>query len=339
LRFPRLSVVNCTYQIRHNVGRRPELQPISNFGPIARGLLSGPTEHKHRMKHFGRLLRAVSGLRQIEALTFNADFDEFRKLKDCLPGLDLQGIQHLGLKSLGSEYTDPVLARLLELASGAKSLHLSFVSGVEDVDRLNIENYHKTEFFENNSLLWANLESLSLQAVVITVPNFHSLMSRHSSTLRSLKLSSIALLRGPSVDRASWITIITKLSELRSLQKVEFHGRFSTDSNEAWTTCSPGSTKSGSPVEECLMDRVERFIVHGGQSPFTQRKPELRAEDDHLLGAGGVPKWTPHYAYTWQEDRSWRFDWKELDGTRGALTYSASYQTAPKTPFLSLVMN
>ncbi|KFY80511.1 hypothetical protein V499_00635 [Pseudogymnoascus sp. VKM F-103] len=145
---------------------------------------------------------------------------------------------------------------------------------------------------------------------------------RHSTTLLSLELSDMALQRGNETieggAQALWIMMIQFLSQSMSLKRIKLIGRFTTDTNEAWSTCGAGEDGSVCPPRQdgCLLSRIEHFIIHGGLCPFTLRKPE-RLYDVHMDASHNEGPWIPENSWSWEEDDTWRFAAFMIEGTLG----------------------
>jgi hypothetical protein len=103
--------------------------------------------------------------------------------------------------------------------------------------------------------------------------------------------------------RALWITIIQFLSQSMSLKRIKLIGRFTTDTNEAWSTCSGGEDVFAClPRQDgCLLSQIEHFIIHGGLCPFTLRKSE-RLYDVDMDASHNEGPWIPKHSWAWEED-------------------------------------
>jgi hypothetical protein len=136
-------------------------------------------------------------------------------------------------------------------------------------------------------------------------------LERYTGSLRSLELSHIYLeedtTENPDRQHGSWIRFIHFLERKLSLEHSGFNGNFSNSWNEAWVTrdaddkwLPEGSKTPLSYTADCLKYRIERFVTHGGLSPFTARTILDEDDDEDSL---------PHdLPWNFAEDSSWKFE-------------------------------
>jgi len=106
-----------------------------------------------------------------------------------------------------------------------------------------------------------------------------------------------------------------------SLERIKFEGYFASDTTEVWTTFGLNHKSQESPPrrEGCMLNQIEQFILHDGQSPFIPKVTE-ESFDDEMDDDGDVPDWSPHYAWSWKEDETWRYADFSVDISRGKYT-------------------
>ncbi|ELR10084.1 hypothetical protein VC83_07588 [Pseudogymnoascus destructans] len=327
-RFPRLSVVEYAENEQGFKDDDRELQPMSFFSPLAQETLAEPEEGWGRWdKHFWALVCAVfrsENPQQVKQLRGEMlDYESLRKVEKAIPQLTLKNIQLLCLEFTSEDHMSQAstrsLAALLKRAPNLTSLRLSYGDHLRSLE--NISTSFRSRLFDT-SLHWKHLTNLSLQNLALSPSYLQQLLQRHSTTLLSLELSDMALQRGNETieggARALWITMIQFLSQSMSLKRIKLIGRFTTDTNEAWSTCGAGEDGSVCPPRQdgCLISRIEHFIIHGGLCPFTLRKPE-RLYDVHMDASHNEGPWIPKHSWSWEEDDTWRFAAFMIEGTLG----------------------
>lgn len=218
-------------------------------------------------------------------------------------------LQHLSLEFTHDQRVAEdmtTLGSIIASAPSLRSLRISF-------DTLSVAVLHAVVHLPQviyPTVRWEHLERLSLQAVVTSEICLRRLLESHARTLRSLELSEITfepgLLKKRTV-RGSWVNFIHFLSATLTLEHVRFDGCFSNQWDEGWVSRDPederwpGSANPAVPYPaDCLKFRIERFITHEGDSPFS---PNTYTDDG----------WSGDYNLPWvfAEDQSWRFEGRE----------------------------
>ena len=136
---------------------------------------------------------------------------------------------------------------------------------------------------------WPYLKRLKLQALAATDVRLKNLLTRHTTTLRSLELVHFKLepyqLDGKDCH-GSWIEIIVFLEGSLSLESVRLEGELSNGSDEWWWAYDSGDSDSryGYPQKgPSLNHRIKTFIVEGGQCPLPfPHAPDRLADWKHL---------------------------------------------------------
>ena len=136
---------------------------------------------------------------------------------------------------------------------------------------------------------WPFLERLKLQALAATDVRLKNLLTRHTTTLRSLELVHFRLkpykLDGKECH-GSWIEIIVFLQCSLSLESVRLEGELSNGSDEMWWAYDSGDSDSRYGCRQkgpSLNHRIKTFIVEGGQCPLPfPHAPDRLADWNHL---------------------------------------------------------
>jgi hypothetical protein len=256
---------------------------FQDLSPIAQKILVEPDEPRGNIQigHFWNMIQAAytSGrihlLAEIRCCALQpVDFDAF---SFNLPGL-LKSSANLENLSLGFDHrysnADPALVHLSRFVSPKQT--------------------------------WSHLRELSLGAIKTTEADLRSLLLRHSTTLRSLKLSFIKFepvkkIPGmPFLDRGSWIKFFVFLHTELSLTSAKFQGIFCNGfyvSYEIWeaTRLDFEIDNSHEVHENNMLFRIERYVTGKGPSPF---EPGVSAPGQDVGKDFQVP-------WTWFEDASW----------------------------------
>ncbi|KAK9321775.1 hypothetical protein V1517DRAFT_159991 [Lipomyces orientalis] len=290
--------------------------PLDSLSPSAREILAEPQDYpgyRESEGHFWTLLqsaclsghaqqlRTVQGSR-LDLERWNAAAAE--SLSDCYEALP--NLEQLSLEFDFAQRSDgdaAMLARIIARVLGLESLRLSF-------DEFSWDHPHAVIHLPqviDETIRWEYLRRLSLQAVATTEGCLRSLLQRHARSLRSLELSNIKFEDAaiPNQDRrGSWIQFIHFLRQTLSLEHVRFNGCFSNSWNEAWITRDADDERlfdlsgvSAPYPDDCLKYRIERFVTHGGVSPFTARTVK---DYENMFPYYNLP-------WTFDEDRSWSF--------------------------------
>lgn len=316
-KLPGLAALQYVVPHRRDIGMSSTAPPLNALSPQARAILAQPEDyHGYRESdgHFWTLLQSacLSGHAQQLRAVQGSHLDLKRwsaaaaaPLSDCYEALP--ALRHLSLEFDLAQHSDgdsTTLARVILGATCLESLRLSFEEFSWDDPCAVI---HLPQILPP-TIQWDHLRRLSLQAVVTTEACLQGLLERHAPSLRSLELSNINLeaAAAPNQDKhGSWIHIIHFLSEILSLEQVRFNGCFSNSWDEGWITRDAEKKRRfGGPPglipypDDCLKYRIERFITHGGVSPFAARKGRGA---DRLYDYCNLP-------WIFEEDDSWMFE-------------------------------
>jgi hypothetical protein len=316
-KLPGLAALQYIVPHRRDIGVSSTAPPLNALSPQARAILAQPEDYHGYCEsdgHFWTLLQSacLSGHAQQLRMVEGSHLDLKRwstaaaaSLNDCSEALP--ALRHLSLEfdlALHHDGDAITLARIIERATRLESLRLSFEEFSWDDPRAVI---HLPQILPQ-TIQWKHLRRLSLQAVVTTEGCLRDLLQRHALSLRSLELSNInieAAAASNKDERGSWIHFIHFLSEILSLERIRFNGCFSNLWNEGWVTRDAeekrwlGSTQGFTPYpDDCLKYRIERFITHGGVSPFAARNGR---RGDGLYDYHNLP-------WIFKEDDSWMFE-------------------------------
>ena len=136
---------------------------------------------------------------------------------------------------------------------------------------------------------WPYLKRLKLQALAATDVRLKNLLTRHTTTLRSLELVHFKLepyqLDGKDCH-GSWIELIVFLQSSLSLESVRLNGELSNGSDEEWLAYDSGDSDircDGPQKGPSLKHRINTFIVEGGKCPLPfPHAPDKPADWKHL---------------------------------------------------------
>ena len=137
---------------------------------------------------------------------------------------------------------------------------------------------------------WPYLKRLKLQAFASTDLHLKGLLTRHTSTLRSLELTHFTLepyQRDGKKYYGSWIDIIVFLESSLNLESVRLDGELCNGSDEIWCAHDPGDFDSTyfhcPPNRPNLNQRIKDFIVEGGTRPLPfPHAPDKPSDWEHL---------------------------------------------------------
>jgi hypothetical protein len=140
--------------------------------------------------------------------------------------------------------------------------------------------------------IWPNLTKLRIAGVNVDGKSLLELLLRHSATLRSLELANISLWGGGEFGTVgiSWITVFQTLREKLSLDRVNFSGGLLNGGWDGWELSSKISPYG-------LKDRIEYYIIHGGECPLPMDDIEHLGEPERIRMLAALPG-----------DASWRYE-------------------------------
>ena len=165
---------------------------------------------------------------------------------------------------------------LAKMISSSSSLHTLEIS-LGDVENSRWGDWRLgAKLFEviDHKSHWTYLKRLRLQAFASTDIHLKDLLTRHTSTLRSLELANFKLepytLDGKN-HHGSWIEIIMFLESSLSLENVRLDGVLYNGNDELWCVHDSSKFKSTFRCRQegpCLNDLIKKFIVEGGTCPL-----------------------------------------------------------------------
>lgn len=205
--------------------------------------------------------------------------------------------------SSNEEKKHKFLASLLSSIVTLKNLALKFPLVVPK----DANSTTKLSHFLPVAITLVSLHSLSLESIVTSEECLRALLLRHSSSLRKLQIPWFEF-REDEGSGGSWIDFIIFVHENLRLEKVRFTGPLSNGADKSWQTWDyemPKDISSTDKVllrsiaapddcdENCLKYKIERFISHRGQCPFTPRRGDRDS----------IPESSSH-----RHDLPWNFD-------------------------------
>lgn len=187
-------------------------------------------------------------------------------------------------------YGTDIFAKMIANASFLEVLEISFDHDPDPYNYISITTT-LSHLFEHRAL-FSCLRRLKLQGLQTSESYLRSFLTRHSSTLRSLKLANMELIEGIEADSSmfgssgSWASIIRFLATDLRLLRMKFKGNFTNTTPQGWCVrlryenwrcCElhvggddPWRRSDAPSGESCLKYRIEKFIVEGGECPLDQ---------------------------------------------------------------------
>ena len=284
-RLPHLGEV---YLLFHEVGGDSELHQLSS---ITQETLISPDNVRGWLhgKQFTALMEAAyvaqTPLKSINAVGVPWSVFQQSPMISSIMASATEACQYLAIKmdpDDDPENGSKALARMVSSSSSLRTLDLS----LGYFTKVSNSAVNLSEII-GPKVRWPYLKRLNLRCFAATEISLKSLLTCHTTTLRSLELGYIKLepyhLDGKEYH-GSWIEMIVFLESSLSLENVCLDGYLSTESGEMWSICHYNGdcfaqTRPGLIEGLCLKDRIEQFIVKGGTCPLPMPHAPDRPED------------------------------------------------------------
>ena len=122
--------------------------------------------------------------------------------------------------------------------------------------------------------VWPRLRKLTLRYFDATSQGLCSLLTRHSSTLKDLRLHNVLLERNPALDfpLSAWLEVFGTIRETLHLEHAALSGWLGTeDQMEQWAHSSYDNIDVWDlDADPELAAATARYLVHGGECPLNK---------------------------------------------------------------------